>query len=270
MTDAARQAATGGPDDPIPAVMSQTVPGGAAIQNGSRQRVQIGSQWLNIEVVDVRASFPGLVQGDAFLVVPLAPFTSLDALRIQPNAAFVRGPASVAESLPTAITTNAISELAVDSRHAWYGALQASPLIAVVAAGFRLGMVVALVYAALSIVTALTLTAARRARDLAFLRPLGLSLRQSAGLTIVEHGLPVLLAIVPGIATGVAVAVLLEGSLGLEAFIGTGAPYRVELDWAAIATIAGLLVAVVGASIAASTWLAGRVKVVDAMRAGDA
>jgi ABC-type antimicrobial peptide transport system permease subunit len=114
------------------------------------------------------------------------------------------------------------------------------------------------------------LTAARRTRDLAFLRPLGLSLGQSAGLTIVEHGLPVLLAIVPGIATGVAIAVLLEGSLGLEAFIGSGGAYRVELDWLAIGAIAAVLAGVVAASIAISAWLSGRVKVVDALRTGEA
>jgi putative ABC transport system permease protein len=270
MKDPARMAATGSADDPIPAVMSRTVPGGVVIQAGARQRLQLGSQWLNFEIVEVRDSMPGLVQADWFMVAPLAPFTAQEALRVQPNAAFVRGPAGLEDQLGAAVTSNAVGDLAVSSRHAWYAALQGSPLIAVVAAGFRVGMLVALVYATLSIITALTLTAARRTRDLAFLRPLGLSLGQSAGLTIVEHGLPVLLAIVPGIATGVAIAVLLEGSLGLEAFIGSGGAYRVELDWLAIGAIAAVLAGVVAASIAVSAWLSGRVKVVDALRTGEA
>src|SRR5688500_20029917 len=96
------------------------------------------------------------------------------------------------------------------SRTAWSRDIQPPPLIGVVGEGFRLGLAIALAYAALAIVTTLTLTAARRARDVAFLRPLGLSARQAAGVTIVEHGVPVILAIVPGIATGIAVALLLD------------------------------------------------------------
>jgi putative ABC transport system permease protein len=270
MTDPARMTATGAVDDPIPAVMSRTVPGGAAVQVGSIQRVQLNSQWINMEVVDVRDALPGLVQGDWFIVTPLQPLEAHEAIRIQPNAAFIQAPAGLEDQLTAAAKSIALGDLTVQSLHQWYGALQASPLIAVVAAGFRIGMLVALVYAALAIITALTLTAARRTRDLAFLRPLGLSTGQSAGLTIVEHGLPVLLAIVPGIATGVAVAVLLENSLGLEAFIGSGGAYHVQLDWAAIGAVAALLAGVVAGSIAISAWLSGRVKVVDALRTGEA
>ena len=43
-------------------------------------------------------------------------------------------------------------------------------------------------------------------------------------MTIVEHGIPVLLALVPGIVAGVIVASLLEASLGLGAFVGPGGP----------------------------------------------
>ena len=152
--------------------------------------------------------------------------------------------------------------------HAWYRDLQATPLIGVVGEGFRLGLVIALAYAALAIVTTLTLTAARRARDVAFLRPLGLSARQAAGVTIVEHGVPVILAIVPGIATGIAVALLLEFSLGLEAFIGVGTPYRVTLDSPGILGVGALLGLVVAGAIVVSTWLSQRMRIVDALRAG--
>jgi predicted lysophospholipase L1 biosynthesis ABC-type transport system permease subunit len=140
----------------------------------------------------------------------------------------------------------------------------------VVGDGFRLGLAIAVAYAAFAVITALTLTSARRTQDLAFLRTLGLSRAQAAGITIIEHATPVLVAVVPGIATGIAVAFLLEGSLGLEAFIGNGLAYRVQLDWAGVVGMAGLLLGVVAVAVAVSTWLARRAPVVQALRVGEA
>jgi putative ABC transport system permease protein len=156
------------------------------------------------------------------------------------------------------------------SRDAWYVQLKAEPLIQVIADGFRMAFVLAAAYAAISIIIALTLTAARRSEDLAFLRTLGMSPRQSTGLVIVEHGVPILLALVPGLLTGVAVALLLESTLGLDAFLGGTARYRVVLDWAGVAVVAALLVAVVAVAIAVSTWFARRVSMAETLRMGEA
>ena len=43
---------------------------------------------------------------------------------------------------------------------------------------------------------------------------------------MLEHGIPVLLALGPGVAIGIALAVLLQSSLGLDAFIGDGSRSR--------------------------------------------
>ena len=53
---------------------------------------------------------------------------------------------------------------------------------------------------------------------------------QSLGVTILEHGTPVLVALVPGILIGIAVAALLESSLGLGAFVGPEVPFRIRVD----------------------------------------
>ena len=70
-------------------------------------------------------------------------------------------------------------------------------------------------------------------------------------------------------ATGIAVALLLESTLGLDAFLGGATRYRVVLDWTGVAVVAALLTLVVAIAIAASTWLARRVPLADALRAGE-
>lgn len=257
-------------EQPIPAIVSSVLPGGLPpIAAGSNVRIQLAGRVLTLRVLDVRASMPGIVPGDTFIVGPLAPFLADPSLDIETNVLYVRGGPEIEAELTNLAGREAVGST-VNSRHAWYRDLQETPLVGIVGAGFRLGLVIALAYAALAIVTTLTLTAARRARDVAFLRPLGLSAAQAAGVTIVEHGVPVILAIVPGIATGIAVAVLLESSLGLDAFIGAGLPYRVQLDWPGIVGVGALLALVVAGAVVVSTWLSQRMRVVDALRAGEA
>ena len=75
---------------------------------------------------------------------------------------------------------------------------------------------------------------ARRTRDLAYLRALGISAPQALALTVVEHGPPVLLALVPGVALGIGIAILVEPGLGLATFVGTNASIPLFVDSAAL------------------------------------
>jgi putative ABC transport system permease protein len=114
----------------------------------------------------------------------------------------------------------------------------------------------------------MVLSAAGRTRDLAYLRTLGVTARQALGLTVMEHGPPVVLALVPGVALGVAIAVLVEPGLKLSTFVGiSGVPLYV--DWPAMAAMAGALIAVVALSVALGTWLARRARPTDALRIGE-
>ena len=108
--------------------------------------------------------------------------------------------------------------------------LHDAPLAAAIPLGYSLALIVAAVYMALTIIGSLVLSAARRTRDLAYLRTLGVTGRQALALTIMEHAPPVLLAVIPGVALGIGVAILCEPGLGLATFVGTdGAPLFV--DW---------------------------------------
>jgi hypothetical protein len=218
-------------------------------------------------VVDRRASFPGIRPDAAFVVVSLETLQRAQTeAPLLPSLIFVSGPADIAGALTTVASDNGSS--AVLSRFDRYAALRQAPLIAMVTVGFRIALLVAVFYAGFAIVGALTLTAARRGQDLAFLRTLGLSAAQATGLTVLEQGPPVVLALIPGVALGIWIAVLLATGLGLSAFIGAEGTLTIDVNWAEIALVGGALVMMVTIAGIASTWLARRAQAIDALRLG--
>ena len=259
----------GTPDAPIPAIVSRLLPSGSGpLVRGDTFTVQVTSRTLTFVVVDRVATFPGVRPDAAFVV------TSLDLLRaanldpsFSPSVLFVRGSDNIAPQL-TALVADHSPTSTVTSRYDRYATLRQAPFVAMVTGGFRIALVVVVVYAALAIVAALALTASRRSQDLAFLRTLGLSQRQSLGLTVIEHGPPVLLALVPGVALGIWIAILLSAGLGLEAFIGPNTVFTIQVEWGEIALVGLALIGLVTIAGAASTWLARRGQAVDALRMG--
>jgi putative ABC transport system permease protein len=180
----------------------------------------------------------------------------------------VRGTDDVEDEL-RALVGDQLALGQITSRHAEYRELQQAPLVSAVVVGFRVALLVAAAYTALATMAALTLSAAARTRNLAFLRTLGLSARQALQLTVMEHGPPVLIALLPGVALGVAVALLLSPSLGLSAFAGTEREVALTVDWAAVAIMSAGLLVLVSVAIGLSTWMARRARAADALRIGD-
>jgi putative ABC transport system permease protein len=257
-------------DEPIPAIVSARGPSGARpLQQGAMFPVMVNAQEVILQAVDVRTSFPGVPAGSPFIVTSLPALNAVLDRVAAPNVLFVRGNEAAAPAIAERVQA-AVPSNATVSRHEWYASLREAPLIAVVGDGFRVALVVAAAYTMLAVVAALILSASRRTRDTAFLRTLGLSSRQSFGITVLEHGTPVLVALVPGILIGIAVAGLLESSLGLGAFIGPEVPFRIHVEWASIAVVAVALLMVVAVAIALSTWLSRRAPPIEALRAGDA
>ena len=256
----------GTPESPIPAIVSRRGPSGSGpMAPGDPFTVEVGIHRLSFVVVDRVESFPGVRPDAAFVIV------SLDVLQgaqteepLIPTVLFVSGPPEAEAGL----AAWGGSSVVVHSRYERYAALRAAPLIAMVTGGFRIALLVAVFYAGFAIVAALTLTAARRSQDLAFLRTLGLSARQAMGLTILEQGPPVVLALVPGVALGVWIAVLLATGLGLGAFVGTEGALGIVVNWVEIAFVGAALVMMVTIAGGASTWLARRTQAIDALRLG--
>jgi len=154
--------------------------------------------------------------------------------------------------------------LAVALTQGWRPALAGGLLALVV-----LAVIVAAAYMALTIVGALILSSSRRTRDMAYLRTLGISSVQSVALTVMEHAPPVLLALVPGIALGYAVALLTLPSLGLGTFAGTTGAVPLFVDVPALALMVVALLAVVAVAVVAGTWLSQRARLVNALRMGE-
>jgi putative ABC transport system permease protein len=91
------------------------------------------------------------------------------------------------------------------------------------------------------------LTAAARLRDIAYLRALGLSRKQALGLTAVELGPPIGVAVVLGIVLGIALVFVTKPGLDLASLAG-GGPVGVRVDpLAPILLLLGLGLVLAGA-----------------------
>jgi putative ABC transport system permease protein len=260
----------GTPDSPIPVIMSRRLPTASEpISPGDVFSVIIDGREISLVDVQERDHFAGLDSQGPFVI---APFDHLRAAYsgapLQPTLLMVRGPADIGERLADTVRQQ-LPAARVTSRHDAYQELQDAPLVASVITGFRVALLAAAAYTALAILASLTLSAARRTRDLAFLRTLGLSSGQALGLTVMEHAPPVLIAVIPGVVLGVGVAYLLGPTLGLSAFAGTDAALDLTVDWASVALLSGMLIGVVALAIALSTWISRRTQAMDALRIGD-
>ncbi|MEO8208758.1 MAG: ABC transporter permease, partial [Chloroflexota bacterium] len=260
----------GSTDLPIPAILSArlaTSPVELAV--GDEFDLAVRNQRLTFRVVAIAEEFPGMGTRTDFVI---APFDWVAGAfvpgAIQPTTYFVRGGPDLADALQTRVEEQSVSAV-IASRYVAYGALHDAPLVAAVSGGFLLSLVVAAVYAALAVVAAVILDAQRRSREIGQLRTLGATDRQVTGLTLIQHGLPTLVALLIGTALGVGVAWLVEPGLRLAAFIGPGARVRLEINPDSIAVVDVLVVGAVAAAVAASTVLAQRLDLGRILRIGE-
>jgi putative ABC transport system permease protein len=257
-------------ESPIPAILSRRLPPASEqVGVGNTFTVTVAGQRMTFKDVQDLADFPGIPSGSTFVIAPLQTVQAAYVNQtLAPNQLLLKGGPDAEAGLREMVRQDLALGL-ITSRHAEYQELRQAPLVAAVTIGFQGALAVAAIYTALTVMAALTLSAAARTRDLAFLRTLGFSARQSTWLTVMEHAPPALIALVPGVLLGVAVASLLTPSLGLSAFAGTDRDLSMAIDWGSIATMSGGLLAVVAAAIGLSTWTARRARAADALRIGD-
>lgn len=267
--DAHDPAGLGTDANPIPALLSSLLPTGSAdLAPGDTFRMTVAGSRMTFQLVERRASFAGIPAGFPFAVVPYDWVEdAMPGQFLPPSAMWLRAADDASAPLAAAIAEHG-GFARIISRPDAYAELHDSPLVRIIGTGYGAALVVAAIYMALTMVGALVLSAARRSRDTAYLRTLGVTAGQTLGLTILEHGLPALLAILPGVALGIGVAILSEPGLGLATFIGSD---RVPLyvDWFAIGILVAALSGVVAVAVVAGTWLARRTRPADALRVGD-
>jgi putative ABC transport system permease protein len=268
LLDAPQGSDFGQPTNPIPAIVSNRFTRNA-LDPGDTFALTVFGRETAFVVVETRERFAGIPIGQPFVI------TSMDLLQasnpdreFRRTVLFVRAPAGSHDELRETLSEQSISAR-LTSRDAEYSKVHDSPLISGVQGGFRIGLVLAGAYSALAVIIALTITASARARDLAFLRTLGLSREQAIGLTVVEQLPLVILALLAGTALGVAVARLIEPGVDLQAFTGEGLPVELRYSWLNIGLLGLGLVLTVAAAIAVTSALSQRASLGQALRLGD-
>ena len=255
---------------PIPLVLSRRLPAGnERIPDGSLVEVGVRGQAMTFEVIGVRDGFPGIPASAPFAI---APYPSIAAAwrgqALQPNVLLLRAPASSGEAIRVSTSAAAVPPALV-SRYERFAEMHDAPLVAAVTGGFVVALLLALAYAALAIIAVAILNLQQRSREVAFLRTLGTSDGQLAGLTIVEQGLPVVIALGVGVGLGFGLAWLLAPGIDLAAFSSPGATVLLEVDWAAITGVALMVVAVVVFAVGGSALFARRADLGHALRIGE-
>jgi hypothetical protein len=234
---------------------------------GSTFQLTLAGSRVTMRVAQVRQAFPGVPEGIPFVVAPYSALAGATERELPVSAFLVRGRAGLEQPIADAAGLPAGST-GILSREARYTEMRSAPLVRAIGSGFWLAMLCAAAYAGIAMIAALALSSARRRQDLALLGTLGLSRGQSLGLTAVQHGPPVVLALLPGLALGLVIALALLGSLGLGAFAGDEAVVVMVIDWGAVAVVTAALLLTVGAAVAVGTAAAHRLRPVDALRLG--
>jgi putative ABC transport system permease protein len=253
---------------PIPAIVSRSLVGDASVplSEGSTFGLTIQSRFATFVVADVRSDMPGVDAGRPFVVVPRDQLrASLLDRPLVATRIYLRAPASARDAITAALDASPI-DWRLESQSEVSAALQERPLVQAVELGFLIGLAVALAYAAIAVTLSLLLAGAARARETAHLRTLGLNRAQVVLLAILEHAPPVLVAVVGGLALGVAVGWVVLPGLGLAAFTGAARDPALTIDPGALVWLAAGLVVVVGAGIALSAWSQRRTEPARAVR----
>jgi putative ABC transport system permease protein len=270
--------------NPLPAILANwstdTVGAGSTIPITVPARGSAVQITLLVE--EVRPAFAGVPEDQPAVIVNLRALqqAAIDA-QIRPNLAFLDGDGLSVEQLELDIaaqtgandrTAGGVSsyvDATISSRDETYESIHTAPLSRGVTRSFALSVAMAALYAALAIVTALTLTARARARDLSYLRTLGLSQPQALRLAIVEHVPSVLIASAIGAGLGIAIVRLIEPGLDVSAFVGPGTRVPLQTDWLSITAITIALTLVTIAAIAIFTAINRRTQISQSLRVGD-
>jgi putative ABC transport system permease protein len=182
------------------------------------------------------------------------------------TVAWLTGPRAAAAVTALADADGRVDGAVVTTRAGWLDHVRQAPVVA----GFRwvlqVGAAVLTLLGVLAVALDVTAGAARRAGALAALRVLGVSRRAGVGVLVAETALPVLLPAAAGVATGLGLAALVVGPLGLGSLAGGVADVLLVVPWTV-----GLPALAVGAAavvtVLAEAVLRQRVRLAQVMRA---
>ena len=253
----------------VPAIVSSFLPGTDAdpgenlVIEGPRQVV------LRLLVREVRDQFPGFDPGEPFIIVPRVSIEDQAApWDLRPTRRYLRAPVEAGPALATAVAEQSAGTLLV-SRANLLGELSDSPLVAAVSRGYRGTVVVTTAFAVLAALAAIALTAHDRARDLGFLRTMGLSTGQVARLTITEQVPWALMAVTSGVGFAFVLIWLLQPGLDISPFTGGDTAIRISIEWGPVLAVAGGVLVALMVAVALYSYRARRLNLGNVLRLGD-
>ncbi|MEO8245549.1 MAG: ABC transporter permease [Chloroflexota bacterium] len=260
----------GSPTAPIPALISANLGGFRRQVNvGERFELVIAAARYSFAGLESRAAFPGVPVGMRFVVVSRAVLAAALGLpELRAGTIYVRGAEGIVDALRAEVGGS--GEVAsVVSRAEVAASLRDAPLVTTVTSGFLISLVVAALYVTLTLIIGLLLVAAARARDVAYLRTMGLSAGQTLRMAILEQVPPILIAVLAGAALGLGITALIGGALDLGAFAGADIAADMTIDWPILGLAGAWLLAVAAIGVTAGALAARRVDPARALRIGE-
>jgi putative ABC transport system permease protein len=252
---------------PIPAIVSRSlVDAPRGVKAGDVFELSIEGYTLQYRAVDVRDSFPGLPLDRNFVVAAREWFhAQAPAARIAPVVVVIRAPVADAADLRAAVAARWPSVI-LTSQAETAVALRTSPVTDAVRSGILVAELVTAAYAALGIAAALALAGLARTLEVAHLRTLGLTARQSFGLVFAEHGPTTVASFVAGAVLGIGLFQLLRPALGLADLVGSPVNVPFVLDPGPLLLIFAVMIVVVVAGLVLGAVLQRRVAPTAALR----
>jgi putative ABC transport system permease protein len=207
-------------DAPIPGMLVQQSAALSGLSTHDKAQLLWGRAELSVEVSGLIQRLPGIDTGGNIVVVSVETLNALTAQRgteAAPTIWFVSGSPGVGNLLRDRFR-NADVDATVTSADEMFNASRDAPLARGIVRGFWLSAAAAIALAVGTCIASIVLTSPARHRQLALLRTLGLSQRQSPGIVAIEV-LPILaLASVVGSVLGIAIATIIATGLALHSF----------------------------------------------------
>jgi hypothetical protein len=252
---------------PIPAIVSRSlVDSPRGVQAGDTFTMSIEGYNLTYQAVEVRDSFPGVPLDRHFVVVAREAFLGqAPPARVVPVYALLRAPASAGAAIRDAAGAQAPT-VVVTGQAETAEELRTQPVTNAVRALILAAALVTAAYATLGVGAALALAGVARTQEVAHLRTLGLTQRQTLQLTAAEHGPTTLVAFVLGGALGIALFGLLRDGLGLAGLVGSPVAVPLAIEPVPLLLILLAMTVVVGVGLLLGVALQRRVAPTAALR----
>jgi len=255
--------------EPVPVVISSDLADGQdALTVGDVFDLTVEGRDLALRVAEIRPTFPSLAVGEPFAVISIDQYNAALSLSTTPvTTAFLRASEGAADALDRALAGVAGSVM-VQGRAQRAAELRESPAIEAVTVGVAVAAVIALAYAGLAVAASLALSGAARAGEMAMLRTLGLTGRQSLGLVVVEHGPTVVVAFVMGTVLGLGLFAVLRPGLGLGTVVGSPLDIPLSVDPGQLLLLLVAIIGIVIISVGLAAALQRSITPADALRRG--